>query len=201
VTLAHLLDVIDPERVRARGSSLVVESAGGLHFERQSGLRIDLWDLERLATDILGTPGYERPSLLAQGRRLLRIDPGPPLGGAAIGEWFEPHRRRFGELVTAAALHAGGVALAAGDQALGEDLGQRALSVDPWSEQAHRLVVEARLAAGNLDGARRGLRHTREMLDELGIAPAPATHDLMRRAGLGPGYAPPPPASPAHAIA
>jgi DNA-binding SARP family transcriptional activator len=191
VTLTHLLDVIDPDRTRAGGSVLIIEDAGRLHFNRAPGLHVDLWDLERHAAGIMVTPGHERPSLLAQGRRLLAVKSGPPLGGVTIGEWFEPHRRHLDELAAAAALYAGSAAVAAGDHTLGEALGQRALQADPWSERAHRLVVEARLASGNLDGARGGLRHALEVLDDLGVAPGPATIELARRAGLSPGYSRP----------
>jgi LuxR family maltose regulon positive regulatory protein len=191
VTLTHLLDVIDPDRTRTRGSAFIVEDAGRLHFNRAAGLHVDLWDLQRHASAILVAPAHERPSLLAQGRRLLAVKSGPPLGGVAIGEWFEPYRRRIDELVAAAALHAGTAAVAAGDHALGESLGQRALHTDPWSERAHRLVVEARLASGNLDGARRGLRHALEVLDDLGVAPGPPTFELARRVGLSPRYSRP----------
>ncbi len=188
VTLTHLLDVIDPDRMPARGSAFIIEDAGRLHFSRAPGLHVDLWDLERHASAILVTPGHERPSLLAQGRRLLAVKSGPPLGGVAVGEWFETHRRRLEELVAAAALHAGSAAVAAGDHVLGEALAQRALQADPWSERAHRLLVEARLSSGNLDGARRGLLHALEVLDDLGVAPGPAIFELARRAGLSPPY-------------
>jgi DNA-binding SARP family transcriptional activator len=183
VTLTHLLDVIDPGRARSRGSDLVVERPGSLRFSRESGLHVDLWDVERHAAAILATPGHERPSLLAHARRLVAVESGPLLGGMAVGEWLEPHRRRLDDLVVAAALHAGGHALAAGDHHLAEALALRALAMDPWSERAHRLVVESRLAPGDLDGARRATLHALSVLGDLGVDPAPDTLELVRRVG------------------
>ena len=48
------------------------------------------------------------------------------------------------------------------------------LTIDPWSEDGHRLVVEGRLARGDLDGARRALLEAISVLDDLGVAPGMA---------------------------
>jgi DNA-binding SARP family transcriptional activator len=184
VTLAHLLDVLDPERPRSGGSDLVLDSEGSLTFNRGARLHIDLWDTRHHAEAIMATPDHERLSLLSHARRLVALDPGPLLGGAAIGEWLDPYRRRLDDLVVSASLRAGFHALAAADHGLGQALGQRALAIDPWSERAHRLVVEARLGAGDHDGARRDLLHAAAVLDDLGVAPGQATIELAHRAGL-----------------
>jgi DNA-binding SARP family transcriptional activator len=184
VTLTHLLDVLDPERVAAKGSDLIVDSGGSLRFSRDRGLHIDLWDIERHAKAILATPAHERPSLLAHARRLIEIVPGPLLGGVAVGEWFDPYRRTLDDLVVTASLHAGFHALGAADHGLAQALGRRALEADSWSERAHALVIEARLDGGDVDGARRALLHALSVLQDLDVAPGHAIVELGYRAGL-----------------
>jgi DNA-binding SARP family transcriptional activator len=185
VTLAHLLDVLDPDRVRTRGSDLIIDNDGSLTFNRDNGLHIDLWSMRHHAEAILATPDHERPSLLANARRLVALDPGPLLGGIAVGDWLDPHRRRLDDLVINAALRGGAHALVAADHGLAHSLGQRALTIDPWSERAHRLVIEALLGEGDVDGARRALHHAIAVLNDLGVAASPATIELSYRAGLG----------------
>lgn len=184
VTLTHLLDVIDPERKPAGGSAFIFDGEGRLAFSHDAGLRIDLWELEGHATATLATPSHQGSTILAHARRLLEVRGGPLLGGAITGEWLEPHRRRLDDLVVTAALRGGAQALASGDHGLAEGLGTLALEVDPWSERAQLLVAEGRLAAGDLEGARRILVHTFDMLDDLGATPVPATTVLARRVGL-----------------
>jgi LuxR family maltose regulon positive regulatory protein len=184
VTLAHLLDVLDPNRPKSGGSDLILDRDGSLRFNRGARLHIDLWDIQHHADVVMATPDHERLSLLSHARRLVVHEPGPVLGGSAVGEWLDPYRRRLDDLVVNASLRAGGHALGAADYQLAQDLGHRALAIDPWSERAHRLVVEARLGGGDHDGARRALLHAVTVLDDLGVAPGQATIELAHRAGL-----------------
>ena len=184
VTLTHLLDVLDPDRERSRGSRLVTDRAGCLSFTRGAELHIDLWDLETRASAILATPEPDRPDVLAQARQLSRSGSGPLLGGSPVGEWLEPHQRRLNDLVATAALSAGDRALAAADPRLAEALARRALAADPWSERAHRMVIDARLVLGDHDGARRAAGHALSVLADLGATPAPETAVLIRRIGV-----------------
>jgi DNA-binding SARP family transcriptional activator len=184
VTLAHLLDVLDPDRAKAGGSDLIIDRDGSLTFNRDARLRVDIWDTRRHAEAIDATPDHERPSLLAHARRLVAVGAGPLLGGVVVGEWLDPHRRRLDDQVVHAALRAGGHALAAADHDLAFALGQRVLAIDPWSERAHRLAIEALLSAGDVDGARRALHLAIDELDDLGVALSPATEELAYRAGL-----------------
>ncbi len=184
VTLTHLLDVLDPARERSRGSRLVTDRAGCLSFTRGAELHVDLWDLEAGASAILATSEPDRPDLLAHARRLARSSSGPLLGGSPVGEWLEPHLRRLNDLVASAALAAGDRALAAADPRLAEALARRALAADPWSERAHRMVVDARFVLGDRDGARRAAGHALGVLADLGAAPAAETAALLRRIGV-----------------
>ena len=145
VTLSHLLDVLDPDRERSRGSRLVLEEGGAIRLDPGSGLRVDVWEVQRHAELVLTTPEDQRASLLAHARRLLAARSGPLLDGTPVGDWSGPHRRRVDDLVLGAAGRAGELALHSTDVGLAVDLGRLLLSIDPWSEQGHRLVIEGRL--------------------------------------------------------
>ncbi len=184
VTLTHLLDVLDPDRRKSAGSRFIVETDGSLVLNRKIDLRLDVWDFERHANAVLTLPDHERPALLAHARRMVSIDHGPLLAGAVIGEWVEPYRRRRDELRVNASLRAGRHALAAADNRLAETLGLSALEVDPWSEQAHSLVIESRIYAGDVDGARRAFKQALAAFDDLGVTSRLATSALSFRLGL-----------------
>jgi DNA-binding SARP family transcriptional activator len=184
VTLSHLLDVLEPDRRRAAGSSFVVEADGSLVLRRTRDIRVDLWEFERHANAVLKLPDHERPALLAHARRMIDLEHGPLLGGAQIGEWVEPYRRRRDELRISASLRAGRHALAASDNRLAEALAYSALDVDPWSEKAHSLVVESRIHCGDKDGARRAFKQALSAFDDLGVTSGLASSALLFRLGL-----------------
>jgi DNA-binding SARP family transcriptional activator len=71
--------------------------------------------------------------------------------------------------------------LAKDDAGQAIDLEGRALTCDPWSEPAHRLIVAGCLAQGDRSGARKALDRCRAMLEELDVEPEPKTLVLERR--------------------
>ncbi len=187
VTLTHLLDALEPGRPRGAPSVLLADGDGRLAFRRDAGLSVDLWDVEHHIQAILGRRGgtdQPVPVTLAHARRLLDSGAGPILGGAPIGEWFEPHRRRLDDLLLQALTEGARRALGAHDHDLASALAQRATELDPWSERGHQLLIRARLAGGDVDGARRAFLETAGRLTELGVTPEPATVELARRVGL-----------------
>ena len=184
VTLMHLLDVLDPDRGKSAGSPFIVDADGSLVLSRESDLHIDLWDFERHANAVLALPDHERPALLAHARRMVAIDHGPLLGGAPIGEWLEPYRRRRDDLRINASIRAGRLALEAADNRLAEALALSVLDVDQWSEQAHSLVIESRIYGGDVDGARRAFKQALAAFDDLGVSSSLATGALTFRLGL-----------------
>jgi LuxR family maltose regulon positive regulatory protein len=100
------------------------------------------------------------------------------------GDWLEWERDRLRGRFVAAAIRAGELCLARGDTAAARALGQRALRVDDWSEEAHQLLVAALLESGDPAGARRQLRRCLAVLEDLGAPPQPRTVDLARRLEL-----------------
>lgn len=185
VTLSHLLDVVDPDRPRGRGSDLIEDHSGVLRFEDVDRLRIDLRRATIAAREIMtADAGGDDRGLLAAARRLRREPLGRLLGGASVGEWVEPYLRHWTDLMAGAVATAAPVALKAGDPALAEELVQRGLQLDPWAERLHQMLVRARLAKDDLDGARRAWRVAVDHLDDLGVRPEAATLTLGRDLGL-----------------
>lgn len=185
VTLTYLLDVLDPDRAKGEGSELVVDRGGSLALVDAPRLRIDLRDVLRDAAAILEADARgEDPAAVASARRLARRGDGPLLGGAALGEWVDPHERERVTLLLRSLAAGGRAALRVGDPVLAEDLGRRGLRLDPWAERLHQLVVRACLARDDLDAARRELRHAVATLAELGVRPEPATWALARQVGI-----------------
>jgi DNA-binding SARP family transcriptional activator len=184
VTLSHLLDVLDPDRDRSQGSLLLLETSGAFRLDPNSGLRVDVWDVQRHAEFVMATPEDQRASVLAHARRLLAARTGPLLDATPVGDWCSPYRRRLDDLVLSAAGRAGELALQSTDLGLAVHLGRLMLAVDPWSENGHRLVIEGHLVQGDLDGARRALLEAIGFLDDLGVAPGRALVLLGYRLGL-----------------
>ncbi len=183
VTLSHLLDVLDPDRERSHGSRLLRETGGAFDLDPSSGLRVDVWDVQRHAELVMATPDDQRASVLAHARRLRIARTGPLLDATVVGDWCSPYRRRLDDLVIAAASRAGALALHGSDPALAVDLGRLVLAVDPWSEDGHRQVIEGQLAQGDLEGARRTQLEAISLLDDLGVAPSRAMVLLGYRLG------------------
>jgi DNA-binding SARP family transcriptional activator len=184
VTLTHLLDVLDPERAPASGSSFIVDTEGTLSLNRSSGLWVDIWEHDQYAVALLMTPDHERQTLLAHARRLVGFAWGPLLGGIALGEWVEPHTRRRNELRISALLRGGSHALAAAEYKLAEVLALSAMDVDPWSQQAHNLLIESRIDVGDMDGARRAFTQAIETFRDLGVTPVFPVSSISHRLGL-----------------
>lgn len=184
VTLSYLLDVLDPERARGTGGVLLLESANRLTFDRTKHLDVDLWEAQQRAAAILAADRDESVAIVAHARRLVDVPIGPVMGGSPCGEWADSYRQELETTLVAAGLRAGAHALDAGDPALAEQLGRTVLGLDRWSESARRLIIEARSATGDTDGARRALSDLVGVLRELGAKPSPAVHALARRTGL-----------------
>ncbi len=65
--------------------------------------------------------------------------------------------------------------LASGDAGRASGLASQLVSIDPLDEGHHALLIRARVAAGDRDGARRHFDQCRDLLDkELGAVPGPA---------------------------
>lgn len=184
VTLTHLLDVLDPDRPKGTGSGFIVDTEGRLSLNRSSGIRVDIWEHDRYAKELMDTPEHERTTLLAHARRLVGADWGPFLGGVPLGEWAESHRRRREDLRIRALLRGAAVAISTAEYRLAEELAIAAIGVDPWSERAHSLLIEARIDVGDIDAARRAFTQAMAIFRELGVVPRFSVGSISKRLGL-----------------
>ncbi len=185
VTLSQLLDVLDPDRVRGGGSSMVQERNNSLTIITGMDLLIDVREVRDLAKRVVQAldAGEDALAVTAARRVVDLVDHGTTLGGGDAGEWVERHQRAFDELVVRALRQVGPVALALGEHELAEHIGSLALEIDPWAETSARLVVQARLAGHDLDGARRALAVLVTRLAEIEVPPQPETRDLFAQIG------------------
>jgi DNA-binding SARP family transcriptional activator len=181
VTLSYLLDVLDPGR--PRGSSDLLDES--FTFARTPRLRIDLRDASLHAAQIvtLAAAG-DTVGVMEHARRLDRLPRGALMGGAPLGEWVESIDRDRRDALLRAVGVACTMALREGDPELAASLARRGLDEDPWAERLHQVVVRARLATDDLDGARRALSAAVEALTDLGVRPEQATVELARQAGV-----------------
>ncbi|WP_436532142.1 AfsR/SARP family transcriptional regulator [Actinoplanes sp. HUAS TT8] len=152
-----------------------------------ASLRTAAWRLRRQAPGLLaGTPGA------------LGLDPAVRLDVARLGEftgpawpdllpgWYddwvvmerERLRHRYLRLLEADATSA----IAAGRPAAALDRALAAAAADPLRESAHRLVIRALLADGNLAAAYRHLGLVRALFrEQLGVAPTEQLTGLFQR--------------------
>jgi DNA-binding SARP family transcriptional activator len=111
-------------------------------------------------------------------------------------EWAREHRDRWQLLVSQALESAATRLLAIGRPAAALPYGLAAVTAEPWSESANRVLIEIHARRGDAAGALRQFeRLTRVLRTELGVQPAPDIVALIRQlypfgTGRTPGQAP-----------
>jgi LuxR family transcriptional regulator, maltose regulon positive regulatory protein len=180
VTLSYLLAVLEPDREEGAPSFYVRSEGASLRLAGHEWLQVDAWDMERLldAADAADRAG-EPSSALTHYREAVALYRGPYLAEAGYEQWALPHRDRLSARFVVGAVRAGELTLAGdnADEAL--RLAARALEVEPYSEPAHRLVVAAHAAHGDLAAARRAIDTCLQQLDELGVTPTEDTRMVL----------------------
>jgi DNA-binding SARP family transcriptional activator/alpha-beta hydrolase superfamily lysophospholipase len=113
---------------------------------------------------------------------------GPLLEGlrlqeAAFDEWLSQERAHFHRLCVAALTKLAAREAAEGDSVAAAAALERALALDPLSEETHRRVMRLHLDGGNYNAVIRHYRDCSQLLQrELGTVPEPATAALHREA-------------------
>jgi len=142
-----------------------VVSADVVELEKLAG-RDDLESL-RLATDLCRGP-------LLEGLRLH---------DAAFDEWLSQERARFHNLCVSVLTKLAAGEVAQGDPVAATAVLERALALDPLSEEIHRRLMRLHLDRGNYNAVIRHYRECTELLKrELGTVPEPATAALSQEA-------------------
>ena len=185
-TLSYLNKVLEPNRAAGEEPVFIVEVGDHLQLREGPDLRVDIRRFEALideASDLERTGAVT--SALACYVEAAKLYRGPYLADAPAAEWAIGPRDRCRLRFCAAAVRAGELSVARGDAALAEALARQAVSAEPWSEPAHRLLAEALLVKADRAGARRAYAACLAMLDELGADPTTETVMLGRRLDSG----------------
>jgi LuxR family transcriptional regulator, maltose regulon positive regulatory protein len=180
VTLSYLLAVLEPDREEGAPSFYVRSEGASLRLAGHEWLRVDAWEMERLldAADAADRAG-EPSSALTQYREAVALYRGPYLAEAGYETWALPHRDRLSARFVAGAVRAGELTLASDNTDEALRLAAHALEVEPYSEPAHRLVVAAHAASGDVAAARRAIDTCLQQLDELGVTPTEDTRMVL----------------------
>jgi DNA-binding SARP family transcriptional activator len=103
-----------------------------------------------------------------------------PLLPGEEGDWLEGLRRRMADVRLRALETLADVWIEQGDAGLAARDAAEAISIDPYRESAHRLLIRACLAAGDRGAAARAFEACRLLLEEeLGVEPSPETRSLV----------------------
>jgi LuxR family transcriptional regulator, maltose regulon positive regulatory protein len=189
VNLSHLERVLEPQRSPGEPAWSIRRDGDRLRLVTGPTVRLDTADF---TTEIEVARQAERDAApsVALDRLLAAVGMwrGEPFTGVPDAEWLDLPREHLRSSFVAAGLRAGELLLGRGDADDADDadeLARRVLDIDPFSERAHGLLAAALLDRGDRSGARRALDRCHAMLDELGIAPSPATLALARRIRSG----------------
>jgi ATP/maltotriose-dependent transcriptional regulator MalT/DNA-binding SARP family transcriptional activator len=192
VTLNHMLRSLEPWRTPGEPPYLVRLDGPTVELVTGPYLRVDIDDFDehlRLAAraEAEGSPSVALDHLLAatalyRGDLFADID-------VPEAEWIENERTHRRNRFVTSATRAAGLLVGQGDTYTAEDLAQRALTADPWSEDAYAVLATAGLAREDLSAARRSLQRCLDALADLGAAPSATTLELLHRAGIDPSSA------------
>jgi DNA-binding SARP family transcriptional activator len=167
-----------------------------------ANLRSALWRLNQSGLPLIRTTGrtlelaeevrVDVRVMLAHATRVLADtsmtggqDGDGPLGDDLLPDWYDEwvilDRERIRQLRLHMLDRLCGLLTEAGCYGRAIDVGLLAIAAEPLRESAHRAVIAAHLAEGNVTEALRQYRAYARMLDELlGIEPSASLRDLMR---------------------
>jgi DNA-binding SARP family transcriptional activator len=187
VTLTYLRQLLEPDRPSGEASFHLRGDADTITLHPSEYLVVDLWELRRLKRD--ADRARERGDI---DRTLALLDTGTsrwrghalPDLAAVVGQEHEVERVRLLQLDCL--LELSELRLSRGQALNALTSTDRALAINPYSEQAHRLAIAAALRIHDPKRARALTERALAMLDELGVEPEPATQILLRRVTSAP---------------
>jgi DNA-binding SARP family transcriptional activator len=184
VTLSYLQHALQPDRENRDPPYFLRADGDWLTLTGRDHLDVDAWELQvRLdeagEAERAGSPA----TALDAYRALLPLWRGEPYADVPYAPWADAERARLRTRFEAAAVRAGELLLAARELSEAQDAAMCAVTAEPGSESAYRVLIRARLADDDLTGARRALDECRAALAELGVEPEPRTTELIPPAG------------------
>lgn len=177
VTLTHLNRALGPASawgIVGEGDLLALSDPPAAH--------VDVRDFNRLLSRARAeaTAGQLRAELDALEHALAFVT-GPPLLDVRDDDWAVDIARALTTDAVRAALRAAQLRHAEGDHDRAEAHARLALSLEPWSEPAFRLLAASQAALGDRIAALRTIDACRARLAEIGVVPEPETQQLDRR--------------------
>ena len=137
-------------------------------------VRVDVLELASLARDVLNDGG-------SVDRALVALTGAGDLLPDWDDEWLIPERERFRQLRLHALERLCEQLTEAGRFGVAVEAGLQAIAGDPLRESAHRALIKAHLAEGNVAEATRQFGiYMRLARDELGVEPSSQVKDLVR---------------------
>jgi len=195
VTVDRIVDAVwagDPPRRPAANVATLVSRlraalgreviAGGRTWYRLGpGCGVDLVEAAGLVTQAEARLAGGEPALAlrAAGRAMALLGEAGVLADQPEAPWAEPARTRHADLLRRARHALGRAGLTAGEVRVASAAAEAAVAADPFDETAYRILMRARVAAGDPVQALTGYERLRVTLaEELGVDPAPATRRL-----------------------
>lgn len=161
------------------------------YFVRSSGQRLALVADEHLSIDVIEfeelldrAEQLERdgtPSLAIEPLRAAVARYAGDLLPDSYDDWVLFARDRLRARFVGASVRCAELLVALGSESEAVDLLTPALAIEPWSEPAHRALVGAHLAAGDVAAARRAMATCAHVLEEVGGPSEALTEMLARR--------------------
>lgn len=180
VTLNYLQRLLQPDRADGERSYFLRTAGGWLELAADAHLAIDAWELDaRLDEAAAAERAGATTTALNAYRAVLPLWRGEPFADAPYALWAEPDRARLRTRYVTAATRAGELWLAARAPDEAGRAAHYAITADPTSEPAYRLLARAHLAKGDLSSARAALERCRSALAELGVEPDSVTESLL----------------------
>jgi LuxR family maltose regulon positive regulatory protein len=182
VTLTYLLRLLEPDRAPGEPAFTVRIEGQDVRLVTGAALRIDVDEFEEhvLAArnaEADGTPSVALEHLLAA-EHLYR---GDLFADVPEAEWLTFDRDHFRRQFVTGATRAGQLLVGLGDLDRAEAVARRAISADPWAEDAHAVFVAAALARSDRVAARRALERCESVQAELGVEPSDEVRRLARQ--------------------
>lgn len=182
VTLNYLLAALEPWRdkgdpsffVRAEGTSVTLAVGEWMQVD---AARFDEHVRRAARADADGAPSVALDHALAA----VALYRGPAHQDAGEAPWVDVEREHYATRFVTTAVRAGELLVGRGDAEKAEELAARALTVDPWCEDAFAVSISAALGRGDSVAARRALARADAALAELGADPSPELQRLRRR--------------------
>jgi ATP/maltotriose-dependent transcriptional regulator MalT/DNA-binding SARP family transcriptional activator len=182
VTLTYVLAALEPTRAAGEPAYLVRVEGRSVWLVTGPHLQVDVDRFEHHLTEAAQAEAAGTPSVaLDHDLAAAELYRGELFADVPDADWMVLDREHYRTRFVTAAVRAGQLLLGRGDSDEAEAMARRALTADPWAEEAYAVLVAAAVANGDRSGARRLLDRCIAALADIGVAPSDATRQLQRR--------------------